>query len=317
VWVLVGTLVALGSQSIYIIWSGNDPNQFVSSFSSALLWYRLLPNSTYSLGILTGTLLISLPILFLTINRYRAGRIRLQPIVILSLSVIIGVLLVGGLVVSVKIGGGSNLHNLDAYLTLLLIIGSYFYFHQIPLGADAENTQLQIPAWLNLFLVAIPVYFSLSSASYFVQFNPRTAQEALMMLQQNINQPFNNSEEILFISQRHLLTFDDVPDVALVPEYEKVFLMEMVMAGNQDYINSFHDDIRTQRFDVIVTDPVFDVYKEYSVSWAEENNAWNKLISKPLLCYYEPSRIFDKPRIWLMVPRSSPDECDFPSNTDR
>jgi len=247
-WVVASMLIALGSQSVFIFGSGNDPGQFASSFLSALLWYRLLPNSTYSLGILTGVLVISLPIFILIGYRYRTGSVRLEPIVLLGLSTILGVLLVGGLVVSVKIGGGSNLHNLDAYLMLLMVVGSYFYFQYIPFGYSVKTPLPQVPAWLNLFLVTIPVLFSLGTAAHFVQYNPQTAEESLFKMQRNINRALEDGGEILFISERQLLTFNYITGVTLVPEYEKVFLMEMVMAGNQPYLEAFEDDIRTQRF---------------------------------------------------------------------
>ncbi len=249
-WVVVSLLIALGSQSVFILWSGNDPDQFASSFSSALLWYRLLPNSTYSLGVLTGVLMISLPIFILIGYRYRKGSVRLEPIVLLGLSAVLGVLLVGGLVVSVKIGGGSNLHNLDAYLTILMVVGSYFFFQYIPIGYRKKTPLPQVPAWLNLSLVAIPVLFSLSSASHFVQYNPQTAEESLFKMQRNINRALEDGGEILFISERQLLTFNNITGVTLVPEYEKVFLMEMVMAGNQPYIAAFQEDVQSQRFDL-------------------------------------------------------------------
>jgi len=310
-WVVAGTLIALGSQSIYILWSGNDPGQFASSFSSALLWYRLLPNSTYSLGILTGAIVISLPIFFLVGYRYRIGSVRLQPIVLLGLGSILLVLLVGGLVVSVKIGGGSNLHNLDAYLTLLLVVGSFFYFRHIPLFSEyLERPQRQVPAWLNLFIVTIPVLFSLKSASHFVQYNPTTVADSLLKMQNNINRALEDGGEILFISERQLLTFDTIHGVTLVPEYEKVFLMEMVMAGNQSYLGAFQDDIRRKRFDLIITDPLFDSYKESGESWSEENNVWVESVSVPILCHYWRKVTFPESGVQIMAPREKEIDCD-------
>ena len=62
--------------------------------------------------------------------------------------------------------------------------------------------------------------------------------------------------------------------------------MEMVMAGNSKYLTAFQDDIRTQRFDLIITDPLFDSYKGSGESWAEENNVWVDAVSLPILCHY-------------------------------
>jgi len=165
-------------------------------------------------------------------------------------------------VVSVKIGGGSNLHNLDAYLTLIMVICSYFYFHRIPKKPEYNSLQRRIPAWLNLFIAGVPFLFSLSSSSHFLLYNSQTTEDSLRKMQRNIGRVLEDGGEVLFISERQLLTFNYITGVTLVPEYEKVFLMEMVMAGNLAYIDAFQNDIRTQRFDLIITDPLFDRYKE-------------------------------------------------------
>ncbi len=144
IWVLAGTGVAFVSQQAYQLWSGNPQSWFGSSFTSDLLWYRLLPNPTFPLGILPSALLVSLPLIGLMIarliNRWREFHL----IRILGLAAILGVLFVGGVIVSVKIGGGSNLHNLDAYLALLLVIGSYIFFDRFQPDQTTqvvENTQ--------------------------------------------------------------------------------------------------------------------------------------------------------------------------------
>ena len=311
IWVVVGTLTALGSQSIYIILSDNKPEQFASSFSSDLLWYRLLPNSTFSLGILTATILISLPILILAVYRYRKGDIHFHPVVLLGLITILGVLLIGGLVVSVKIGGGSNLHNMDAYLVILMIVGGYIYFHRVPLGSSLRTTQPQISAWVNLFLVVIPVLFTLKSDSQFVRYNPSETKNTLTKIQRNIHRVLEDDGEVLFISERQLLIFDYIDSVTLVPEYEKVFLMEMVMAGNQAYLGDLRSDIQNQRFDLIITDPLFDRYQESGERWAEENNVWVELVSTPILCHYWRRVTFPESGIQILSPRDNRIDCEF------
>ena len=310
IWIVYGFFVAVGSQSLYILWSGNDLEQFTSSFSSALLWYRLLPNSTYSLGILSAVILISLPIVILIYYCYRKRSVDLHPLGFLGICANLGVLLIGGVIVSVKIGGGSNLHNLDAYITMLLIIGSYFYFHRIPMGAPIQAHKPLFPAELNLFLVAIPMLFSLKSSSHIVQYDPKSTADSIIEIQQNIESALNDGGEILFLSERHLLTFENITGVALVPEYEKVFLMEMVMAGNERYLSAFQDDIRSQRFDLIITEPLFENYKERGESWAEENNVWVNAVSVPILCHYQRQATFPEYSVHIYAPRGTQVDCD-------
>ena len=307
VWVLVGMVTALVAQSIYILWSGNDPEFFTSSFSSALLWYRLFPNATYSLGLLTGSFLISTPIFILLWVRVWKRENPLSFISWLAVIAILLVFLIGGLVVSVKIGGGSNLHNIDAYLALLMVVGSYFYFDRFQ-GLKTAG-QFKSPAWLNLAIVFLPVFISMGTNAQMFRFHPQTTADTLFKMQQNISRALETEGEILFISERQLITFDYLEGVPLVPEYEKVFLMEMVMARNQDFLDAFEKDIRQQRFDLIITDPLFDTYKELGDEWAEENNVWAESVSVPLLCHYFRKVTFPEAGVQILAPRKDSLDC--------
>ena len=203
-WVLVGTGVALVSQSLYILWSGNDPAQFASSFFSDLLWYRLFPNSTYSLGVLTGAILVSVPVVCVLVYRFQQFSRKPHLVRLLGISAILAVLLLGGLVVSVKIGGGSNLHNLDAYLAILLVVVAYFYFGQVaPILKKECNFP---PNSVNLLLILIPVFITLSTSTHFMRFSKVVTAESLIKMQKNINRALVDGGEVLFISERQLLT---------------------------------------------------------------------------------------------------------------
>ncbi|MGE5642360.1 MAG: hypothetical protein ACM3Y8_05045, partial [Byssovorax cruenta] len=61
-WFVVGTTTAFLFQRVYIVLSGiQDSGSFYTSLSSDLLWYRLLPNASYFLGLIPAALLVSLP----------------------------------------------------------------------------------------------------------------------------------------------------------------------------------------------------------------------------------------------------------------
>jgi hypothetical protein len=122
----IGITFGFISQVAYIPLSGNDNLQlFTTSFTSDLLWYRLLPNSSFSVGILPGILIITLPIgIYVVKNLFNQ---KLHIIRKLGFLAILMVLFLGGLVVSVKIGGGSNLHNFDAFLIMVVIIALIIY----------------------------------------------------------------------------------------------------------------------------------------------------------------------------------------------
>jgi hypothetical protein len=97
---------------------------------------------------------------------------------------------------------------------------------------------------------------------------------------------------VLFITERQLLTFGDIPDVPLVEKFEKVYLMEMAMAGNQSYMEDYLADINVQRFALIITDPMKDVLKGKEYSFGEENDVWVKLVIRPTLNRYQSRELF-------------------------
>ena len=115
---------------------------------------------------------------------------------------------------------------------------------------------------------------------------------------------------------RQLLTFDYIEGLTLVPEYEKVFLLEMVMAGNRDYLDQFETDMRTQRFDLIITDPLFETYKESGENWAEENNVWVDAVSVPILCNYWRKITFPESGVQILAPRPNPKDCQTLTDTE-
>ncbi len=320
VWVLAGTACGYAAQRVYQLWSGNPGAWFGSSFSSDLLWYRLLPNVTFPLGILPSAILVSFPILGVIGLRLVKHWRELHPARLLGLAAILGVLFMGGIVVSVKIGGGSNLHNMDAYLTLLLVVGSAIFFERFETDQPAsgernlvDGATAQPNLWMAFsenILVAvalvIPMYFVLIAGGQMPKHDYPAAEAALQTINSATQTVSGRGGQVLFISQRQLLTFDNVRNVPLVPEDELVFLMEMAMAGNAAYLDAFHTDLTHQRFAMIVSEPLVIQWQGRSHAFGEENDAWVRAVSEPVLCYYEPSITLDSVGLVLYTPRTSP-----------
>ena len=315
-WTILGSLAAWGSQQAYQAISGNPPAYFGSSFTSDLLWYRLLPNPTYPLGILPSALLVSLPVLGLMAIRLYTARYSYHPLRLLGLGAILGVLFAGGVVVSVKIGGGSNLHNLDAYLVLLLVIGSYvlFGFEPDPAAHHPEKVVesgwkwgRRLLPWAIGLAAAVPLAFALSAGGIWPQRDSQAASADLQTLRQATQQAVTNGGKVLLINQRHLLTFGELPGVPLEADYELVFLMEMAMAGNPEYLAAFHTDLQNHRFDLIISEPLNVQYQGRLRSFGEENDAWVDQVSAPLLCTYQPLATLETAGVVLYVP--SPNSC--------
>jgi hypothetical protein len=309
-WFLLGTLTAFLAQRVYIALSGvPDSEIFYTSLSSDLLWYRLFPNASYFLGILPGALLASLAawIVIARVIRFRWEDwhgVRLFFIIAALL-----VLFAGGLVVSLKIGGGANLHNMDAYFTMLLIVLAYLVFARYTPETGGSAQPVPLPWLLVVALIVMPAW------SY-LQFNiaPRPqqtarAQSVLAELQRYVDRANEQGGEILFITQRHLISMHMLENVTLVPEYEREDLMEIAMANNLQHIQKFREDMEDHRFALIVVDPLRYNILSRQRSFAEENNVWVTRIMKHILCNYREEASFPPDDIALYVPQEGERQC--------
>ena len=78
---------------------------------------------------------------------------------------------------------------------------------------------------------------------------------------------------------------------------------------NRPYLDKFQNDIRNQRFNVIISEPVFNRYKDRDENWAEENNVWVEAVSEPILCYYDSVLTIKEFRTQLLTPKTEIGEC--------
>ncbi len=305
-WLIGGALLAFGVNSFYNVASGNaiKGGQFASSLTSDLLWNRLLPNASYPLGILVATFLASAPIILIVFLTLRRSGKTLHPWRLAGIVTAIAILLAGGLVVSIKIGGGSNLHNMDAYFLMLMLCGGYCYFHRwTPEFSINIPDSSKIPA-LALAII-LPIWFILQMGGTLFTWDHALANASEQTIQARAEQVAQGGGEVLFISQRQLLSLKDV-NVPLIPAYEKDYLMEMAMSHNQAYLSQFQNDLRNQRFAMIVADPQYDHLYGNERSFAAENNVWVLDVSRPLLCYYQSSNLPGMdPNVVLYVPREN------------
>lgn len=308
-WFFVGTAVAFGVNSLYNSWSGNfiKGGQFASSLTSDLLWNRLLPNSTYPMGILLAAFLASAPLVLIIVLALRRHGETIHPLRLAGIFTAMTVLLLGGLVVSVKIGGGADLHNLDAFFVLLMLVGSYFYLRRWAPETSEALSALTFHPVVLIFAVVIPVWFILQSGGPLFEWDQTTAIQAVNGIRVQTEQVTQKHGEVLFISQRQLLALQMVA-VPLVPEYEQDYLMEMVMSHNHAYLNRFQADLQAHRFGMIVSDSYTGSIQKSDLAWAAENNLWVQEVVRPLNCYYDVAEEFKDQGIVLYVPRANPCE---------
>lgn len=309
-WFLVGTLIAFISQRIYIALSGvPDTSVFYTSLTSDLLWYRLWPNSSFFLGIIPAALILSLPIWIVMYIVIRRRRVDWHPLRLFLIFAALLVLFLGGLVVSLKIGGGANVHNMDAYLSLLLIVFAYLIFarYRPETGVAAQPVALH---WLVIVLLLInPIWSFIQFGIGFGNYDETRTRSVMTSLQEYLNSANAQGGEILFITQRHLISMHMLRGVTLVPEYEREDLMEIAMANNVQALERFRKDMEDQRFALILVDPLNYNILSRRRGFAEENNVWVTRIMKHILCNYREEAIFPADDIALYVPQEDQRQC--------
>jgi hypothetical protein len=304
---IVGICASLFSQAAYIPISGNQNTAlFTTSFSSDLLWYRLLPSPTYPFGILTGLLILISPLLYIWFINFQKVNSSMHWIRKLIITGILLVFMLGGLVVSVKIGGGSNLHNLDAFLLLLTVFGFYLLLDRIEKEKKVKRVPIKISTFAALLLVLIPIGWAELNWEPFPGLDKSAAYQDLQRLTAIVQKASMADKQVLFISERHLLTLKYIRDLTLVPDYELLTLMEMSISHNQEYLDRFYQDLKNQRFSLIVMDKQYAIFKDDSTAFPEENNAWVKSVAVPILEYYQPITWLRATDTEVYAPRNLP-----------
>ncbi len=311
------------------------PSISVTSVTSSvtahpLLWYRLFPNATYGIGILLALLIAVAPAILLLVYLSATKKWMLSIWQKLALILPSIAFLAVGLIVSTKIGGGGDLHNLDMFLIGIFFTAVIAWEN----GGRQWLSQIDLsPVWVKgilILLLVIPGIQPLSALrSYrfaedatwlvtltdvsddrFLEMLP--AQDEVDDIMQTIQQEVANARsqgEILFMDQRQLLTFGYVRDVPLVPEYEKKVLMNAAMGANADYFQTLYAELASQRFSLIISEPLRAPVKDSSYQFGEENNAWVQWVVSPVLCYYEPVETFRSAQIQLLVPKQGEVDC--------
>jgi len=305
VWGLSGLVSASIAYFGYIVVSGNEANKFSSSFTSDLLWYRLWPNPTYQVGILLAIIIVSFPSWVAVTKRSKSVFKTWPRIILLLLGGMVGILFVGGLIVSVKIGGGSNLHNMDAYLVLLMIVTIYMFWAQDKMDLSVFNAigQEKFSAIILAAIIITPILATFAGKVTLPSHDKANFNTDLVFLQEFLDQTVAEGGEVIFISQRQLQVFNLIEGVPFISDYENIELMEMAMAGNTIYLNRFYQDLENQRFSVIISDPIHTIHKDKTQAFSEENNAWVARVATPILKHYQTAVLGDQKNIYILTPK--------------
>lgn len=302
----------------------------------ALLWYRLFPNATFGPGILIGLLLASLPLIAILVYLVKNGHWKLNGWQKFSIVAPLLAFLIVGLIVSVKIGGGGDLHNMDMFIIGLMFAGALAW--QKLNHRELASVQA-FPIWIRMSfiaLIAIPAYKPLTlmspiSTSKDIQLVVRLADitpadplpnplpgtlpskvdtaNELESIRQAVLQAASTGD-VLFMDQRQLLTFGFIKDVPLIPEYDKKVLIDKALSQDAGYFQGFYQDLSVHRFSLIITSPLSKRLDDSEHEFGEENNSWVEWVAKPLLCYYQPIATFKKVNVQLLTPRGQTSDCE-------
>jgi hypothetical protein len=295
---LVGGLL---SQGISVLVTHRPPFIYLGSMNHPLLWDRLFPNPTFAPGILLGLLVAVGPLILLLIWVFASMRGRLH-LVSTSLIILMGVvLLIGGVVVSVKIGAGGDLHDLDMFLIFLLILANDGVRRIIHGQLDRPELWPEFPRGLALIAFATPILWTVATSQDVNLPPPGAGVEELQIISREVEKAAQEGD-ILFIEERQLLAFGFIDDVPLVPEYELVEVMDHAMAGDEAYFSDFYQDLEARRFSLIIASGMSLEKHRVPHSFEEEGEAWRKYVAVKLFDWYSPAIKLDDVGVWLYKP---------------
>jgi hypothetical protein len=282
------------------------------STEQPLLWYRLLPNETLAAGVLPLAILTTGPVILLLAWWMLSRRWKVDWLGALAVWTVLAGYFAAGLVISTKIGGGGDLHNLDMYLASLIVVTVIGFEAQA--REHGGNTWSAFAVGLVLLLALLPVrpftpFDSFAGTSPWLELPAqKDVQNTLQSIRTEVKSA-SQQGEVLFMDQRQLLTFGYVNSIPFVPEYEKKYMMDQSMAGNAEYFLPYYRDLADKRFTLIITEPLRANLKENGV-FAEENDAWVVWVSAPTLCFYEPIMTDRSVGVQMLVPRQDPAGCE-------
>ena len=269
----------------------------------ALLFDRLWPNETYKTGIVLGLALAVLPLIILIIIWACQRRWNLDGWQKLLLYAGSGIFLTAGLIFSVKIGGGSNLHNLDMFLILMLIVSALAWKAGMGGWLDEKIRSDSFVCLILLAAILIPCWENMTTAVPRIYPKPEITADAVDKIRTVIDE--HPDEDILFMDQRQMLTFGTVQKIPLIADYEKKWMMDEAMSNDAAYFEPYLRDLRSHRFAAIISEPLHIKFQGSGGDFSEENDLFVTYVSLPTLCYYEPYESFPEQGVEILVPREN------------
>jgi hypothetical protein len=207
----------------------------------------------------------------------------------------------------VKVGGGGDLHNMDAFMVMLAVSIVLICHNLVDFTRVAEPIKPYF--WPSVVLAAvIPITLSLGAVAP-VSYDDKGANEVLKIMDALVTGVTSHGGKVLFITQRHLLTFGMIKDVPLIPEYEILTLNEMALSNNEKYLSKFYQDLNEHIYDLIIADFQFGILKQQEYAFGRENDLWTLNAGRYLTCEYIPFLTFKEYNIQLFLPKINNPTC--------
>lgn len=277
-----------------------------TALSQDLLWYRLLPSPTNPIGLLPGLSLAIFPIAAVLVYGGWRGWFGWDRLAWMGTAAAFAAFLAVGLVASVKIGGGNNLHNFDMFLVGLVILSAVAGRHMLDSGTWDEFVGHPFIKTTLALAIVVPVWWVLRYGTPLSLPSPEVTHRSLTQLREQVKAEAAEGE-VLFIDQRQLVTFGEIEGVPLVLDYELKHMMNQAMADNEAYFERFEGDLARGRFELIVVNPQQIQYQGRGHQFGEENDAWVEHVTRALFEHYEPSLQLSEVEVWTMVPKGETD----------
>ncbi|MBL8080129.1 MAG: hypothetical protein JNM55_19325 [Anaerolineales bacterium] len=292
-----------------------------------LLWYRLFPNETYGSGILMGLLFALCPLIFVLFQLVKSKIWVLNSFQKWVIFLPVLAFFIVGIVVSVKIGGGGDLHNMDMFLISLFMLTVIALHNMTDEWMQFRSLPVTLGVILLLVIPGIDPLMEMRSYSYYGSVSwlaaltdaPTERSLGMYPPKEVINKSLDTiqaevdtakiSGEILFMDQRQLLTFGFIRDVPLVPEYDKKALIEQALTEDLAYFEEFYDNLEEKQFTLIITQPLNTPQKGSDSQFGEENDAWVKWVATPLLCFYQVKQTMLDVNVQLLIPKEGVVDC--------
>jgi hypothetical protein len=261
------------------------------------------------LGLALATLPLILLMVYLVRNEYWKTVFWQRAAMLLGL----GALLLVGVVASAKVGGGTDLHNLDMFLVGLVLVAAIAWEGGLAVRFQELLRDSATVRWLLAGLVLIPAFLPMVAGKPLDLPTQERTHFVLQRIQDKV-MCARQYGEVLFMDQRQLLTFGLMGDLPLVVDYEKKYVMNQALSGDAAYFDNFKEDLANGRFSLIVGEREALFYKEADLesigdSLIEENNAWVAWVTTPLLDYYESAGAFKDVSVELFMPIERKFDC--------